>query len=60
MSIRSIFTSDILYNENTLPKEMNFKLATQKDIYLDHYSIHYHPENLVKQFEIENIKKTAE
>ncbi len=39
---------------------MNFKLPTQKEKYLDHYTIFHYPETLVKDFEIENIKKNAE
>ena len=47
LSVRSVFTSDNLYNENNLPREMCFKIPSSKDKYFDHYKINYHPDNLV-------------
>lgn len=56
LSVRSVFTSEILYNENSFPKEMSFKLPSQKDKYLDHYEVRYFPESLVKDYELETIR----
>ena len=59
-SVRSVYTSDLLYAAKDFPKEMAFKLPSQKDTYDKHFNYETFPSQLRELYQEEMITKKRE